>query len=105
MVAGLQEHGQTEADDILIGQGFTLLRFTGQGFTLLRFTGQIDSEGRRWLSQALSRQHAHTGHEEYAQLEADLRSFPDDAAEHPQAASGRHRAPPTGLVPGGLGKR
>lgn len=61
----LRGDAQVDADDILIGQGFTLLRFTGQ----------IDPEGRTWLLEALDRQHRHTGQDEYALLRADLLSF------------------------------
>lgn len=67
LIANLQQTEQVDGDDILVGQGFTLLRFTGQ----------IDGEGRRWLLDALARQHQNTGFNEYAQLRADLESFTD----------------------------
>ena len=68
-IAQLRVTEQVDVDDIVIGLGFTLLRFTGQ----------IDPEGRHWLLEALSRQHRHTGLDEYAQLRADLMSFRDES--------------------------
>ncbi len=65
-IASLRTHAQVDADDILIGAGFTLLRFTGQ----------IDAEGRGWLLEALSRQYRHTKLKEYRLLEEDVRAFP-----------------------------
>lgn len=62
----LSATAQVDVDDILIGLGFTLLRFTGQ----------IDPEGRQWLLDALTRQQQHTRQREYIQLRADLISFP-----------------------------
>lgn len=84
VISDLRAHAQVDADDILIGQGFTLLRFTGR----------IDLEGRRWLVETLSRQQARTGLDEYARLEEDLRSFPDpDAAAGPSQIPGPLRDP------------
>lgn len=67
MIADLERTPQTDVDDIVIGQGFTLLRFTGQ----------IDPEGRRWLVDALRRQKAGgwDGTEAYTQMLRDLGSF------------------------------
>ena len=65
LIANLRKSESVDVDDIVVGQGFTLLRFTGQ----------IDGEGRRWLREALTRQHRHTGQDEYAQLLSDLDSF------------------------------
>lgn len=41
---GAQEAGDLDDDDDIV---------IALGFTLLRFTGQIDTEGRRWLRNAL----------------------------------------------------
>lgn len=65
-ISELERTAQVDVDDILIGQGFTLLRFTGQ----------IDPEGRQWLLDALARQHRQTGQNEYAHLRTDLVTFP-----------------------------
>lgn len=67
LIADLATSKQIDVDDILIGQGFTLLRFTGQ----------IDPEGRRWLRDALIRQRRHTGDPTYAHLQTDLDALTD----------------------------
>lgn len=65
-VAELAATEQVDVDDILIGMGFTLLRYTGQ----------IDPEGRGWLEQALTRQRDRDATvDEYDMLLSDLRSF------------------------------
>jgi uncharacterized protein YfeS len=61
----LRQTLQVDVDDILIGRGFTLLRFTGQ----------IDPEGRRWLIEALQRQNKRGRGGEYAEMLRDLSGF------------------------------
>lgn len=71
VVAGLRTTEQAEVDDIVIGTGFSLLRFTGQ----------IDAEGRAWLQEALERQRRRPGYPDvYAAMLADLDSFENTAS-------------------------
>ena len=67
LVSEMAETEQVDADDILIGLGFALLRYTGQ----------IDAEGRHWLEQAITRQRDRFGDtiSEYDVLLTDLGSF------------------------------
>lgn len=79
-MAELRDIEQIDVDDILIGQGFTLLRFTGQ----------IDPEGRGWLLEVLQRQDARAPGGEYATLLQDLTSYgpnPGSSAQGDEASS------------------
>ena len=68
-IADLERSEQGGVDDILIGTGFTLLRFTGE----------IDGEGRSWLLQALERQNRRDPGAAYATMLEDLTSFDQPA--------------------------
>ena len=72
VVAELRTSEQADVDDILIGTGFSLLRFTGQ----------IDAEGRAWLRKALERQRNRPGSPDiYAAMVGDLDSFESTASD------------------------
>jgi uncharacterized protein YfeS len=67
-MALLRQTDQPNIDDVTIGLGFVLLRYTGQ----------IDPEGREWLIEALERQdrrYAGRGMTEYGLLLSDLQNF------------------------------
>ncbi len=80
-VAELRNSEQTDVDDIIIGLGFTLLRFTGH----------IDPEGQGWLVEALARQDGRTPGGEYATMLDDLASF--DQSETGQARPAKTNTP------------
>lgn len=65
LVAELRTTSQPAVDDIMIGTGFALLRFSGQ----------IDAESRGWLIGALQRQLQRSGSAAYETLLDDLATF------------------------------
>jgi len=79
-IAELKADPQTDVDDVVIGQGFTLLRVTGQ----------IDAEGRAWLTEALQRQADDRPGGEYDTMLDDLSTFGrQTACADPKIKSGR----------------
>ncbi len=84
--ADLERSEEGGEDDILIGVGFTLLRFTGE----------IDREGRGWLLQALERQNRRDPGAAYATMLADLTSFDQPAGA---ASEERRRRKPVKTKP------
>ena len=66
LIRELRGDHQSHVDDVVIGQGLTLLRYTGQ----------IDAEGRGWLIEALRRQAQDTPGREYGTMLDDPDLWP-----------------------------